>query len=140
MDSSAQQALQQILHEKGYSTTKARLLVCQLLWDKEPQTTRQLIDQLEGKIDRASIYRTITLFQKLGLINRIYIGWKYKIELSDILTHHHHHISCRLCGKVEAMHEEQDIKQLVAKLSNIHHFSAEHHTLEIQGLCADCQK
>jgi Fur family ferric uptake transcriptional regulator len=134
-----QEILQKILKEGGYSTTKARTLVCEALWDSEPQTMQQLSDKLHGKIDRASLYRTIDLFEKLGLVNRIYIGWKYKLELSDALTHHHHHISCMQCGRIIAIHEEAEIEQLIEKIASSHGIHAKQHQLEIQGVCQDCQ-
>lgn len=134
-----QEILQKILKGNGYSITKARTLVCEALWDSEPQTMQQLGKKLSGKIDRASLYRTIELFEKLGLVNRIYIGWKYKLELSDVLTHHHHHISCLRCGRIIAIHEEDQIEQLIDQIAQQHGVKAERHQLEIQGTCQDCQ-
>lgn len=134
-----QEILQKILKDNGYSNTKARTLVCEALWDSEPQTMQQLSEKLGGKIDRASLYRTIELFEKLGLVNRIYIGWKYKLELSDVLTHHHHHISCLQCGRIIAIHEEESIEELIDKIALQQGVRAERHQLEIQGVCQKCQ-
>ncbi len=92
----------------------------------------------KGVIDRASLYRAIGLFEKLGLVQRIYIGWKYKIELSDIFTHHHHHISCLACGKVVAITEEDEIEALIESLAKRHGFTTPSHQLEVRGYCADC--
>jgi len=131
--------LQKVLKENGYSMTQARLFVCELLWHQEPQSMHDLGEQLQGTIDRASLYRTIGLFEKLGLVQRIYIGWKYKVELSDIFTHHHHHISCSNCGKIVAIKEERQIERLLNTLANQYGFVAQGHQLEIQGLCAHCQ-
>lgn len=90
-------------------------------------------------IDRASLYRTIALYEKLGLVQRIYIGWKYKVELSDVLTtHHHHHISCLRCGKVVAITEEDEIETLLGNLAKRHGFTATNHQLEIRGYCGSC--
>jgi len=131
--------LQKVLKENGYSMTQARLFVCRLLWHQEPQSMHDLVEQLQGTIDRASLYRTIGLFERLGLVQRIYIGWKYKVELSDIFTHHHHHISCSNCGKIVAIKEEQQIEKLLSTLASRYGFVAQGHQLEIQGLCAHCQ-
>lgn len=139
MDSAAETIFRGILKDKGYSITRTRLAVCQNLWDKEPQTTRQLADSLSGQVDRASVYRTLDLFEKLGLIHRVYIGWKYKVELSDLLTHHHHHISCLACGKVQAITEEQTIERLIASIASKYGSVAKQHQLEIQGYCLECQ-
>lgn len=99
---------------------------------------RELTLACRGKLDRASLYRTIGLFEKLGVVQRIYIGWKYKVELSDIFTHHHHHISCTHCGRIVAITEEDDIEQLISNLAAKHGFTAQQHQLEIRGLCKTC--
>jgi len=140
MKDADKQLLQSVLKKQGYSLTKPRLAVCELLWNTEPQSMRDLTQQLNGRLDRASLYRTIDLFEKLGLVQRIYIGWKYKIELSDIFTHHHHHISCLSCGKVVPLHEEPQLETLLAQVAEQHHFTAQSHQLEISGYCQACQR
>lgn len=42
----------------------------------------ELYDLAKGHLDRASLYRIITVFERIGIVRRINIGWKYKIELS----------------------------------------------------------
>jgi Fe2+ or Zn2+ uptake regulation protein len=139
MDSKSKELLQKVLKDNGYSTTAPRLLVCESLCNEEPLSTNELAQKLHGQIDRASMYRTISLFEKLGLINRVYIGWKYKIELSDVFSHHHHHISCLNCGKIKAIHEEDEIEKLIHSLADTYGITADRHQLEIQGLCQDCR-
>lgn len=99
---------------------------------------RDLALEAQGTIDRASLYRTIDLFERLGIVQRIYIGWKYKIELTDIFTHHHHHVSCLGCGKVVAITEETEIERLIHNLAAKHDFTAQNHQLEIRGYCKQC--
>jgi Fur family ferric uptake transcriptional regulator len=140
MDAKISSVLQQILRDRGYSTTKARLFVCELLWNHEPQSMRELTERAAGIIDRASLYRTIDLFEKLGIVQRIYIGWKYKVELSDAFVHHHHHISCLGCGKIVAITEEHEIEQLIHELAAKHGFTADNHQLEVRGYCASCSE
>lgn len=138
MDAESKTLLQKILKDGGYSNTTVRTFVCELLWSKEPQSMRDLTAMSQGTIDRASLYRTIDLFERLGIVQRIYIGWKYKIELSDIFTHHHHHISCLGCGKIVAITEEAEIERLIHDLSSKHGFTAQNHQLEIRGYCKKC--
>jgi Fur family transcriptional regulator, ferric uptake regulator len=139
MPTDSKNLLQKILKDNGYSLTKPRQLVCEFLQDNDPLAMRELVNKAGGRIDRASLYRTVALFEKLGIVQRIYIGWKYKIELSDIFTHHHHHISCLKCGKIVAITEEDKIEQLIANLAAKHNFVAQNHQLEIRGLCPNCQ-
>lgn len=139
MSTDSKDLLQKILKDNGYSLTKPRQLVCELLHGRDPQSMRELVNLAANQIDRASLYRTVALFEKLGIVQRIYIGWKYKIELSDIFTHHHHHISCLKCGKIVAITEEDKIEQLIDALAAKHNFTAQNHQLEIRGLCPNCQ-
>ncbi|HUC89243.1 MAG TPA: Fur family transcriptional regulator [Patescibacteria group bacterium] len=138
MDENSKTLLQKILKDNGYSMTQARQYVCELLWDKKPQSIHELAQKLDSKIDRASLYRTISLFERLGIVQRIYIGWKYKIELSDIFSHHHHHASCLQCGKIVAITEEDDIEKMINSLAAKHGFTAQNHLLEIRGYCHNC--
>lgn len=133
------QILEKVLKDNGYSVTAPRRVVCELLHGQEPLSMHELNLRAQGKLDRASLYRTIGLFEQLGLVQRIYIGWKYKIELSDIFTHHHHHISCLGCGKIVAITEEDEIEALISRLASKHGFTAGSHQLEVRGYCPACK-
>ena len=97
-----------------------------------------LVKQLNGGVDRASLYRTIQLFEKLGIVQRIYMGWKYKVELSDMLSRHHHHISCIGCGTVMAITDEHHVEHLIRSIASKYDFVPASHQLEIQGYCKAC--
>ncbi len=91
-------------------------------------------------IDRASVYRTIALFEKLGIVQRLQIGWKYKLELSDAFHRHHHHLSCTGCGSTFALQEDPELEARLTLLAQRQHFAMHGHQLEIQGLCNKCSK
>lgn len=128
-----------LLKNHGYSVTKVRLLVFAALQDQEPQTMQQIVHVCKPKIDRASVYRTITLFEQLGIVQRLQIGWKYKLELSDSFHHHHHHLTCRRCGAVIPLHEDSALEERLAELSRQYAFTMQGHQLEIQGICQNCR-
>jgi Fur family ferric uptake transcriptional regulator len=133
------QILSDILKRHGYSTTKPRQLVFTLLADQEPQSMHGIFVKTNGEIDRASLYRIMRIFEQTGIVQRVYIGWKYKIELTDIFLHHHHHISCLGCHKLIAINEDDGIEKLIQELADKHHVVATAHQLEVQGYCSDCQ-
>lgn len=93
-----------------------------------------------GAVDRVSLYRIIRIFEQTGIAQRVYVGWKYKIELTDIFTHHHHHISCLGCHKLIAISEDAEIEKLIHELATKHQVIAKSHQLEVQGYCKDCQQ
>ena len=62
------EALRETLKSNGSSLTAPREAVFLTLLDQEPQTLSDIAKRLTGKVDRASVYRTIDLFEKLGII------------------------------------------------------------------------
>lgn len=91
-----------------------------------------------ASIDRASVYRAVALFERLGIAQRLNTGWKYKLELSDKFADHHHHMTCTQCGTMTAINEDE-LEQLLGRLTATYEFTPTAHQLEIQGLCRRCR-
>jgi Fur family ferric uptake transcriptional regulator len=89
-------------------------------------------------VDRASVYRTVALFERLGIVQRLSHGWKYSLELTDRFSPHHHHLTCDNCGLSIAFEEPALFKAIIFELSRAHQFTADSHQLEIRGLCSSC--
>lgn len=132
--------LQKELKSAGYSLTKPRLTVFSALQGTKPKTMRELTESLGGVIDRASVYRTVGLFEQLGIVTRIQHGWKYRVELSDAFTPHHHHITCTKCQRVVSFHESENFETLINTIAAQNGFIPRSHALEIYGLCANCRE
>ena len=126
------------LKQAGYSVTKPRQAVFSALQSGKPRGMRELTLDLSSVIDRASIYRTVELFEKLGVVVRVQSGWKYKIELSDAFLPHHHHLTCTGCGKIISFDEPNGLEDVLQTIALEHGFAAKDHSLEISGLCSDC--
>lgn len=139
MSQTRQDLFRDTLKSAGQSLTAGRQLVFGLLENQPPQSMRQLYERAGGKIDRSSLYRTIELFERIGIAQRVHAGWKYKLELTDLFAHHHHHISCLSCGKIFGLKEDAKIEELIQSLAATSGVTAVKHQLEIQGFCADCQ-
>lgn len=131
--------LTRLLKSHGYSLTKPRIEVFKYLIGKEPLSISAVTKSLETTVDRASIYRTVTLFQQLGIVQRHNIGWKYKIELTDMFSDHHHHFTCTLCGKIVAINETE-LESFIDSLAKQYGFTATQHQIELQGICASCKR
>lgn len=132
-------SLEHTLKDEGYSLTKARRNVFNALADSDALSMNQLIRKLQHKMDRASVYRTIELFEKLGVVNRLQIGWKYKLELSEAFAGHHHHATCLNCNKVIAFEESQELENGIHDLAEQLGFKLTSHSLELRGLCSSCR-
>ncbi len=133
------ETLAKALKSAGYSVTKPRLAVFSALHAGKPRSMRELTLDLASVIDRASIYRTVELFEKLGIVVRVQTGWKYKIELSDTFLPHHHHLTCSNCGKVVSFDEPPGFEALLESIAGKQNFIVGDHSLEISGLCPQCQ-
>lgn len=128
-----------ILHDNGVSITKSRNLVFDALKSDSPQTMSELITKTSGEVDRVTVYRVIDLLENLGIVHRITIGWKYKLELSDQFLGHHHHITCLGCGKIVALSETNEFENLINQLGTNAGFEVASHQFELQGYCIDCK-
>lgn len=130
--------LRQLLKEHGLSLTRPRLSVFNALRGREPQTMHELVEACR-EIDRASVYRTVALFERLGIMQRLQIGWKYKLELTDAFSHHHHHLTCLRCGRVISFDETNTLAEDLRRIGQTHSFIIQSHQLELQGLCPACR-
>ena len=128
-----------ILKRSGYSVTRPRWEVFQFLSGKEPVSVSSITKALEKSIDRASVYRTVNLFQELGIVQRHNVGWKYKIELSDAFSEHHHHLTCIRCGKITMVHEKS-LELSMKNTARWYGYQMTGHQVELQGYCEDCEK
>jgi Fe2+ or Zn2+ uptake regulation protein len=132
--------LKKTLKQRGQSLTRSRQVIFGALQGKEPQTMREIVAACQAQVDRASVYRTIALFERLGIVQRLQIGWKYKLELSDTFHHHHHHLTCHKCGKTTPLPEDTQLEKRLRSLAASQNFNMQGHQLEIQGLCQTCYK
>jgi Fur family ferric uptake transcriptional regulator len=132
------ETFQIILKKHRQSVTQARLAVFSALLGQEPMSMHELVDKVQKDVDRSSAYRAVDLFEKLGIVQRLNTGWKYKIELTDTFNDHHHHLTCASCGKTIPLNEEH-LESVVEGLARQHGFKVTAHQIEIQGICPECQ-
>jgi Fur family ferric uptake transcriptional regulator len=132
----AKESLQALLKRQGYSVTTARQRVFHALAGQEPLTMSQLAGRARG-VDRATVYRTVNLFEQLGVVQRLNIGWKYKLELTDKFIEHHHHLTCTNCGQTVVLNEDEP-ERFIDQLARAYDFTPTAHQIEIQGICSSC--
>ena len=126
----------ELLREYGYSITAPRKIVFEILYSYGLQSMNQLIHRAKI-VDRASIYRTVDILEKVGAINRIPQGFKYKIELSEMFLPHHHHIVCTKCGKQSDI-EQTLLEEQLEKLATDNNYHLTSHRVELLGTCSAC--
>ena len=140
MSASYMLKFKQLLATKGYRLTKARQTIFTLLISPQPQSIRVLEKKADGAVDRVTIYRNLELFENLGIVHRVYVGWKYKLELTEEFIAHHHHLSCLGCGRIIDIHDDAQIDQFIHRVADKFDFQPRRHQFEIDGYCAQCYK
>ena len=130
--------LGKLLGEQGYSVTSQRTRVFEALRKaEEPITIIELADRLKN-VDKVSVYRTIDLFEKVGVTHRVWTGFKSKIELSEAFSAHHHHFTCIKCGKTIGLKSEK-LENHLKDFEQEHDFELVQHSVELSGYCVDCK-
>lgn len=127
------------LKSNNKSITNVRLAVFAALTSTESLTMAELVNIIGASADRASVYRTIKLFEHLGIVQRVHIGWKHKLELSDRFAPHHHHFNCLSCGHHLPITNHLQLERDIAGLCAASNFTPTDHQLEIRGYCQNCQ-
>lgn len=122
----------------GYSVTRSRKLVFQAIMNYGPLSLAELTKSVDQSIDRSSVYRTIALFEQLEIVSRLSFGWKYKFELSDRFSPHHHHISCTVCGSIQPLPDNSFIEVQLSKMAAETDYTLTSHQLELRGICPSC--
>ncbi len=126
------------LKQQRFRLTKPRKEIIKVL-AHYPLTAQEVHDSLRKKkikIDLASVYRTLELFDKMQIIHWTELGGgKKRYELIDD-SNHHHHVVCSSCGAIEDVAFPEDA--IVKELKNKTKFKIDHHHLEFFGLCPNC--
>lgn len=140
MDQDIVDRLTQILHQAGFKYTTPRQCVAEvLLSEKRHLTAPEIVDLVaarDASVGRMSVYRTLDLFTRLGLIRPVFQGGanaRYAVMFSG----HHHHLVCENCGTVIHF-DECPLTALEEQLVNRFGFTIEGHLLEFFGQCQDC--
>ncbi len=128
-----------LLRANNMSVTPERIRLFNVLASAtEPISTTTLIDKSRKFMNKTTVYRNIDLFEKLGITHRVYAGWKYTIELSDLFSPHHHHITCTQCGKIRTFHEPRELDEQLHNIARESGFELNQHSLELRGICGPC--
>lgn len=135
---SAQEIFEKTLLSHGYSQTRPRQVVFDALQHHQSRTMHEIV-VATSEHDRSSIYRTIELFEKLGIVVRIPQGFKHRFELGLDYHEHHHHATCNICGASIAMPEDPQLETRLQELAKRRHFTLTSHQIELHGLCEACE-
>jgi Fur family transcriptional regulator, ferric uptake regulator len=106
-----------------------------------PLTNKDILAALpRGLCDLATIYRTLHLLEKMGMVKRFDFSdgvARYEL-LGEDDDGHHHHLVCMRCGAVVRI-EECFLQEIESRIAATNGFTAVTHKLEFFGLCPHCQ-
>jgi Fur family ferric uptake transcriptional regulator len=126
---------------KKISLSHPRLLIYQELSDASgplsPLEIYQSLLKKKRKIGLTSIYRSLELFESLGMVFKIVNGSSVRYKLCE-LENHHHHIVCKACGSVVELNF-CDISDWSKKVTESTGYQVVDHQLNFYGFCKSCK-
>lgn len=126
----------------GLRRTRAleEVLACLVEADR-PLTLAEFatLPALEGRFDRATIWRLLGRLEGHGLVRRLGLhdrSARYAIKLPG---RHDDYLVCTDCGLIRKLNLQCPVEALESEVSANSGFSGIYHELEFFGTCPDCQ-
>lgn len=135
--------LKKIVKQKGLKYTEQREIVLKiLLHAHEHLTAEEIYNQIkikepESNIGIATVYRALGFLEEVNLITSIVFGndgKKYESNAKE----HHDHLICTSCGKIVEFVDEE-IEKRQDKIASKNKFKITSHSMQLYGLCSNCQ-
>lgn len=134
----------QQLRADGLRYTASRRSVVEILASSNRPLTIPEILTFDEELAQSSAYRNLNELITCGVVHRVISGEDHShFELSEDLTSHHHHLICTSCGRVDDVtledSTEESLTAALDKVARSNGFAAQHHRLDVLGLCIDCK-
>jgi Fur family transcriptional regulator, ferric uptake regulator len=102
---------------------------------ERPVTAQELHGRLEG-VGLATVYRNLQRLADAGEADTLR---RESGELAFLMCDrgHHHHLECRLCGRVERV-RDCGLDEWARSVGRRHGFSDVEHRAELVGVCTTC--
>lgn len=128
--------------DAGYRQGGARLAVIELLGRQQCTMSAAEIEsalQAGGRsVGRASVYRILDELEEVGVLTRVELGRGQAGYEPVRPEHHHHHLVCDRCGKVQPF-DDTALEQAIDGLSGRVDFEVTGHEVVLRGRCPDCR-
>ena len=140
--SEAMEKAERLCQQRGQRFTVLRRRVFELVWcHHKPIGAYDVLEQLQrdGRAAPPTVYRALDFLLELGLIHRIaslnaFVGCSHPHD-----THDGQFLICTSCLSYAELNTDT-ITSAIAGSARDSGFVAQHHTVEIMGLCPRCQK
>jgi Fur family ferric uptake transcriptional regulator len=88
------------------------------------------------RISRATVYRSLKLLEEAGIVNSFHLNDVFKVF--EVISSEHDHMICYKCGKIIEFFDHR-IEKILNEISKKKGFKAISHSINISGLCEECQ-
>ncbi len=134
------------LKKMGCKLTMQRRWVLDIILENQDKhlTTEEIYSEVKKKhpeIGLATVYRTMQLFEEMGIIDRINFDDGFsRFELSTSGdNHHHHHLICEICNKVFEVADDL-LTEIENEIEQKYRFKVKNHNVMFYGYCEECTK
>ena len=137
------QRFRQFLAQQGLKLTSERTALVREIFAThyhfEADELLMKMKQANVKISRATIYRTLELLVKSGMVRRVHLGEDHYHYEHVAGNSHHDHLICTTCGGVIEFHDPQlEARQI--EICEKKKFTPTFHNLQILGVCDSCRR
>jgi Fur family transcriptional regulator, ferric uptake regulator len=105
----------------------------------EAEDLIKTLKQRDGRVSRATVYRTLSLLEECGILRKSLFGHNRHFFESVVGRRHHDHLVCIRCGKIQEF-EEPRIESLQQDITRQFDFKIVDHVHEIFGVCGPCSE
>jgi len=130
------------LRENNLKVTKERLTLLEELFSTPGHLDADsLLIQLRKRnkrVSRATIYRTLDLLVQCGLARKSRLGREHYVYERVTPGQRHDHMVCTQCGRIIEFYEPE-LEERQRQVCLAHNFHPTFYSLQIQGLCKECQ-
>ena len=91
------------------------------------------------KISRATVYRTLELLVKSGLVRRVHLGEDHYHYEYVSGNSHHDHLICTTCGSVIEFHDTT-LENRTREICEKKKFTPTFYNLQVLGICDSCRR
>jgi len=137
-------AFQDYLNSQGLKFTRPRRLIFKEIFSSEKvhPNAYEIHRKLKSKgqkVSLATIYRTLSLLVKSGLVSEVDFGENHSHYEPEVVKAAHGHLVCLTCGEVKEFSHEK-IQTILNKIGKESHFMMDKFSIQIFGCCEKCQK
>jgi Fur family ferric uptake transcriptional regulator len=128
------------LDRAGHRLTEPRRSLAALVADQAGHfTAAELVAQARSRrlgVGRATVFRTLELFEELGVIERLDLpsGEHAYVGCEPL---HHHHVICSRCGRTSEI-DDAGLRPVMREVARQTGYRVDEHRLELFGLCPAC--